>query len=239
MPQLRQIITSKPARLAALAACLMAAVGAVTAWRLGLDWATLKGLWHGGKSLIEAHPWALFLALVFLPGLPVPVSALLLAAGIVWRANPVSACLLSLLALTINMTWTYWVAAGPARRLIEMIIRSTSLKIPDLPRQDHLRLILVLRLTPGIPLFFQNYLLGFLRAPFQLYLPLSVALNGLMSSGIVLVGAGASDGRFAPAVSGVALVVVAVVLTRWLRAWLERRKATVATAAEPDPAAEI
>jgi len=223
----RTIITHKSLRIAA-AGAVVALVVMIVAWQAGFDRAALKSLWIESEAFVRARPWALFLAIVVLPGLPFPVSALLLVAGIVWREHPLGACLFSLAALSLNMTWTYWVAAHPGRRLIERLIRLTALRLPDLSQQDHLGMILVMRLTPGIPLFFQNYLLGFLRAPFRLYLPLSIVLTGLMSSGIVLAGAGASDGRFAVTLTGIALVVVAIILTRWFRAWLEKRKAAAA-----------
>ena len=223
MGLLKEIITHKLARLA-LAGAVVALAVLLAAWEAGFDRAAMVALWAQFERFVGDHPGILFAALVILPGLPFPVSALLFVAGVTWRENPLGGCALSIAALSLNMTWTYWVAAGPGRRLIERLIRLSSIKLPDLPRKDHLRLILVLRLTPGIPLFFQNYVLGCMRPPFRLYLLLSIVINGVFSSGFVLVGAGASDGRFAPAVTGIALVVVAVVLTRWLRSWLERRR---------------
>ena len=221
-------IASKPFRFA-VAGMVVVLAAVLVAWQAGFDRAALAAAWAGTEEFLQARPWALFVALVVLPGLPFPVSVLLLAAGVAWHDDPLGACLLCVAALTINMSWTYWVAAGPGRRLVEWFIRWSSLKIPDLPRSDHLRLILVMRLTPGIPLFFQNYVLGFMRAPFRLYLPISIVLNGLFSSGLVLVGAGVSDGRFAPVIGGVALVgggadpdqVAAAWLAamQWGRAW--------------------
>lgn len=233
---LKKLLARKSFRLAVAAAAVVAASAVVLVWQTDCDRAALEAWWLRSKVLLQHHPWAMFLALVILPGLPFPVSALLVAAGVVWHDHPAFACLFSLSALALNMTWTYWFAAGPARRLIERVIRSTGMSLPDLPRRNHVRLILILRLTPGIPLFLQNYVLGVLRAPFRLYLPLSILLTGIMSSGIVLVGAGATDGRFAPALTGIALVVVAVTATKWLRAWLDKRKAA---ASDTDPAAEI
>lgn len=235
MSLFRTILGRKSTRFVLVALAVMAVACAWLAWRNGLNRAALDALWGDSKVLLEAHPVALFVALAVLPGLPFPVSLLIVAAGVVWHDHPFWACVLTMTALALNMTWTYWVAAYPARRLVERVIRSTRWSLPDLPRQNHVRLILVMRLTPGIPLFFQNYLLGVLRPPFRLYLPLSILLLGPMNCGLVLLGAGATDGRFAPALTGIALVVVAVTLTKWLRAWLERRKA----AALPDPAAEI
>jgi len=132
--------------------------------------------------------------------------------------------LLCLLALSLNFSWTYWLAAKPARGVVEKLIAATSIKIPDLPRGDHLKLILVLRLTPGIPMFFQNYLLGFLRAPFLLYLAISILCIGITGSGIVLTGAGLSDGRLMPALTGVSLIVLGLVVTHLIRGWLAKRK---------------
>lgn len=203
----------------------LAATG--VAWKLGYDLADLKALWISVNGYLVRHPSALFWAIVILPGLPVPMSALLFTAGVVWRDRPVMACALCLLAMSLNFTWTYWLAAGPARRLIEKFLAATSVRIPELPQGDQLKLILVMRLTPGIPLFFQNYLLGFLRAPFHLYFPLSMLCAGVIGIGVILSGVGLADGRLVPALSGVSLIVVGAVLTQLVRGWLAKRKRAV------------
>jgi len=220
---LRGHLASKPWRFAAAGSVVLLAAVLVV-WQAGFDRAAIAAAWSQTEAFLQARPWALFIALAVLPGLPFPVSALLLAAGVAWNDRPVWACGLSLCALAINMSWTYWVAAHPGRRLVERFISWSGMKIPDIRHGDQLRLILVLRLTPGIPLFFQNYALGFVRAPFRLYLPLSIVINGVFSCGIVLVGAGVSDGKSLPVISGVALLVVAVVVTKWLRARVLRRR---------------
>jgi uncharacterized membrane protein YdjX (TVP38/TMEM64 family) len=93
-----------------------------------------------------------------------------------------------------------------------------------LPRGDHLRLILIMRLTPGIPFFLQNYLLGFLRAPFLLYLPISILANGIIGTGFVLSGVGLADGNLMPTITGVSLIAVGVVLTQMIRRWLAKKR---------------
>ena len=197
---------------------------AAVAWRMGYGLAELKALWTSMNGYLVSHPSALFWAIVILPGLPVPMSALLFTAGVVWRDRPVMACALCLLAMSLNFTWTYWLAAGPARRLIEKLLVATSVRVPELPQGDHLKLILVLRLTPGIPLFFQNYLLGFLRAPFHLYFPLSMLCTGVIGIGVILSGVGLADGRLVPALSGLSLIVLGAVVTQAVRGWLAKRK---------------
>ena len=214
--------------MAALLVLMLAA--AVVAWKMGLNLAFLKGLWLGVNDYLVKNPFSLFWALVFLPGLPIPTSALLFTAGVVWRQQPVMACLLCLLAMLLNLAWTYWLAAKPARGLVEKLLAAASIQIPDLPRGDHLKLILVMRLTPGFPFFFQNYLLGFMRAPFLLYLSVSMLCSGIVGTGVVLSGVGLADGKLMPAISGVALIALGAVVTQLVRSWLAKRR-TAASAA--------
>ena len=224
MELLRKLLRLRQVRIALVCMTGLALLAAGIAWQMGVDLAALKGWWEQLNAYLVKHPSALFWALVFLPGLPIPTSALLFTAGVVWRDRPVMACLLSLLAITLNLTWTYWLAAGPARRLVEKILKASEIKIPDLPRGDHLKLILVMKLTPGFPFFVQNYLLGFLRAPFHLYLPISILCNGVIGTGVVLSGVGLADGKLMPALTGISLIAVGVILTQMVRGWLAKRK---------------
>ena len=227
MKLLKKLLSHRRVRIGLAAMGVLALAGGVVAWQAGLDLADLKAGWDQVNAYLVENPWALFVALVVLPGLPVPTSLLLLTAGVVWKEQPLMACLLCLLALALNLTWTYWLAARPARRLVEKLLSATAIQIPELPRGDHLKLILVMRLTPGIPLFFQNYLLGFLRAPFHLYLPISILCTGVIGSGVVLSGAGLADGKLKWAITGVSLIVLGGVLTHLLRGWLAKRKLKV------------
>lgn len=231
MEMLRKLLSHRRVRIGLAGMCVLALAAGLLAWKSGVDLADLKLLWGQVNAYLVKNPWALFVALVVLPGLPVPTSLLLLTAGVVWKERPMMACGLCLLALALNLTWTYWLAAGPARRLVEKMLAATAIQIPELPRGDHLKLILVMRLTPGIPLFFQNYLLGFLLAPFWLYLPISLLCTGVIGCGVVLSGAGLADGKLKWAITGVSLIVLGGVLTHLLRGWLGQRKLR----AEHDP----
>lgn len=223
----RKLLRHRWVQIGSVTMLLVGLLGGFLAWKMGVDLGHLKEAWKISEAFLVKNPWALFAALVILPALPVPMSLLLLTAGVVWKDRPIMACLICLLALALNQTWTYWVAAVPARKLVEKLLVASSIQIPDLPRGDHLKLILVLRLTPGIPLFFQNYLLGFLRAPYHLYLPISVLCSGVIGCGVVLSGAGLADGKLKWAITGVSLIVLGGVLTHAIRGWLGRRKKRV------------
>lgn len=191
------------------------------AWKLGVDLAMVKGWWGHAEMFLKERPWWLFAGLIVLPALPIPTSALLLLAGTVWRDRPVAACAICLLAMALNMSWTYWAAAGPGRGLVVKLLDAMGLRVPELPKGNDLRVILLMRLTPGFPFFVQNYLLGFFRVPFRLYLPVSMACSGMISVGVVLSAAGVADGNLTPVLSGVALIVVGLVVVQMVRQKLQ------------------
>lgn len=176
---------------------------------------------HVGNRLAD-HPFALFLALAVLPGLPFPTSPLIFLVGVVWREQPIHGCAVCLLATAINMSWTYALAAGPGRRLVEGLARRLDRNLPDLASASHLQALLLLRLMPGVPFFLQNYVLGYLRLPFGFYLGASLGCNGLMACGLVLTGAGVATGAWKPVLSGVGLLVAAVILVKVARKVLDR-----------------
>jgi uncharacterized membrane protein YdjX (TVP38/TMEM64 family) len=209
-------------RLAGVA--LVLGVGALLlAWKLGVDGAAVKSAWKQAEGFLILRPWLLFAGLVVLPALPIPTSALLLLAGTVWRDRPVMACAICLLAMALNMSWTYWMAARPGRGLVVKLLTVMGLQIPELPKGNDLRAILLMRLTPGFPFFVQNYLLGFFRVPFRLYLPVSIGCNGMVSVGVILSAAGVAGGNLVPILSGTALIIAGLVVVQWVKSKVLRR----------------
>jgi uncharacterized membrane protein YdjX (TVP38/TMEM64 family) len=223
MAKWQQIIGDRRTHRLAGVLFILGAGAALLAWRLGLDEVQLKAAWHGMENFLMERPWLLFVGLAVLPGFMVPTTALLILAGTVWSDHPVTACAVSLVATTLNMSWTYWVAARPGRGLAEKLLAATAVQIPALPLGNHLRMILIVRLTPGVPLFLQNYVLGFFRVPFRLYLPVSIGCNGLFTIGVVLSTAGVANGNVLPLLSGVALVALGLVVVQWIKAKILKR----------------
>ena len=224
MEMIRKLLSDRRIRAGLVVFAGLVSVSGWIAWKMGVNLADLKDWLALLNEFLTKNPWTLFVAIVILPGFPFPLTPLLFTAGVVGRQQPVTACLLCLLALTLNLVWTYWLAAGPGRKMVENFLSSSSVKIPELPEGSHLKLILILKLTPGIPHFFQNYLLGFLRVPFLIYLPVSVACSGVIGSGVVLSGVGLGNGKLADAMTGIWLIVIGIVLTQLIRGWLARRK---------------
>ncbi|MCX6875089.1 MAG: hypothetical protein NTW21_14955 [Verrucomicrobia bacterium] len=203
-----------------LAGALMACVGWLI---LGPD--AVGMLWRAKDHILDVcrtHPAVLFAALVILPGFGFPASALLVLAGAAWGSDWRS-CALALVAMFLNMSWTYLLAAGPARSLIARVLGTRWDRWRTMGHGDRLRLAVLLRVTPGVPLFVQNYLLGLLAVPFLPYLLISVPINGIFVVGIVLTGGAIFEGRVGVAITGIAILVAAVLGVRLLRARFKSR----------------
>ena len=221
----KRLLSNRRFCLLVAAALLAGMILLLLGWKFGVDGAVLGASWKQLENFLLLRPWLLFAGLVILPALPVPTSALLLLAGTVWRDTPVMACGICLLALGINITWTYWLAAYPGRGMVVKLMAFLGLALPESSKDNHLRLILLVRLTPGFPFFVQNYLLGFFRVPFWLYLPVSLCCSGIISAGVVLSAAGVADGNLVPIFTGVALIVVGFLVVQWIKARILKRGA--------------
>jgi uncharacterized membrane protein YdjX (TVP38/TMEM64 family) len=178
------------------------------------------------KQLVEdlggQYPWLLFLALVVLPGLGFPASPLLLLAGALWGCN-VRSCLLAMAAVMLNIAWTHIVAAGPGHSLISRQLGDRWQRWRNVPRSDLFRLAFILRVTPGVPLFAQNYLLGLLGVPLRTSLLIALPLTGLQVSGYVLTGGAVLQGRFGVVLAGICLLLVLAIGMRLVRSRLGAR----------------
>ena len=127
------------------------------------------------------------------------------------------ACAIGVFATAINMTWTYWVAAHPGRGLVERLLKFLEIQLPKLTTSDAVWLVLFFRVTPGIPFFLHNFILGFLRVPFRIYLPLSVVLSGAFTVGFMLSAGAIFKGESGVAIVGISILAGAVAVTGLLR----------------------
>jgi uncharacterized membrane protein YdjX (TVP38/TMEM64 family) len=195
------------------------------AWRYGLGLDDLAAWGQAGLLWLRERPMLLLLAIVVLPGLPVPAAPLLILAGAVLtpRFGAVMAVLMTWAALACNMAWTYWVASGPGRRQVDRLLGLLDVRLPALSPSNALRLALLVRVTPAIPLFLQNLVLGFLRIPFRVYVAVSAMVQLVYVTGFVVLGESLQAGRARLGLAAIALVVIAVVVAGYLRERLYRR----------------
>ena len=112
-------------------------------------------------GFLREHLIVLFIAIVVLPGIGFPMTPLYLVAGPAYGSSMgvVMSCVIILCASTLNMIWTYFVAAGVLHKYVEKVLNYLNYGFPEVKGQEHVQMILIMRVTPGIPLVVQNYLL--------------------------------------------------------------------------------
>jgi uncharacterized membrane protein YdjX (TVP38/TMEM64 family) len=197
----------------------------VWAWNEGVTPTDVKRWLEQMLKFLREHPAILFFAACILPALPLPASPFIILMGVVYTplVGTPGAVALAILAMGINMSWTWWIASGPARNWVERLIERYEFTIPKLGTGGAVQLICILRLTPGFPFFVQNLILGFLRVPFRLYLLLSLGLTSVFTAGFVISGGAILAGKGALALGGLVLIMLAVVLTNLLRKKLSKK----------------
>ncbi|MFW6258468.1 MAG: VTT domain-containing protein [Halochromatium sp.] len=170
----------------------------------------------------EADPLSFFLLMAVLPALGFPITPLFVLAGAVF--GTLLGLLGSLLALAANLVLCHWIAHSGLRPYLERLLARTRYRLPsfDGRQRSALRFTLLLRITPGVPLFIKNYLLGFSGIPLRLHFRVSMLLTGAYGAGFVLLGESMLKRNLAEATIGLLVVVVialaVLLLRRLLRA---------------------
>ncbi|MEM6911553.1 MAG: hypothetical protein AAF555_08200 [Verrucomicrobiota bacterium] len=182
---------------------------------------TIRELWTGmGDS-----PALIFLAFCLLPALPLPISLTLAFFGplLIAQLGFGPAYSLILVAEALCMSWAYFVSAHPGRKLMLRLLAWRKITLPEFSQGDLLRFLVVFRITPGIPFFLQNIVLGVLRVPFWPYLLLSIPPQALYAFAFLKTGQGLLEGEAAPLVIGLGVLILAAVLVSWLRKKAKQR----------------
>ena len=158
----------------------------------------------------------LFLAIAVLPGLILPVAPLLGLAGLWGGENgPWLSCLFCVLSISVNLTWTYWLARGPARGFLIKLLSRTRFRLPDSAPDNILEWALILRLTPGVPFIFSNYGLGLLGMAYIPYMMVSFPILAFTACGYVLAFAGIFGGEWKYLWAGCSIIIISILLGRF------------------------
>lgn len=206
-----------------LSAVVLLALAALAWWLWG--GAIKDAMLHTMEVVRAAGPAVFFGAMALLPMAGFPLSPFTLTAGPVFGpsmgAGMVIAC--AILAVTINVSLSYWLAAKALRPTCEWLLARLGRSLPEGPAKSSLELTLVLRLVPGTPFFVQSYLLGLARVPFwKVYLPVSVATPSAYIVALVLAGDAIGRGdKLTLALAG-ALCLVVVLALHFFRKRLQK-----------------
>jgi uncharacterized membrane protein YdjX (TVP38/TMEM64 family) len=213
--------------VAKLSVVAVVLVGGAAALLFGVD---IRGAIDEGMDVVRhAGPVAFFTAMALLPAVAVPGSVFTLTAGPVFgeRLGMPAVLALSLAAFTVNLVLTYALARRALRPFLVKWIVRLGYKVPDVDAGDLTDLTIVLRVTPGIPFFVQNYLLGIAGVPLGRYLLISCLAVWLYTTGFVLFGDALLNGEGRMAMVAVSVLVVAAVGAHWARKHYGKKKELV------------
>ncbi len=155
----------------------------------------------------RAGPLPFFCALAVLPAFGMPALAFTLTAGPLFgKTLGMPAVLaLTLAAMTVNMALAWWLARHALRPQVEGLVTRLGHRIPQVPPGDETALIVLLRVTPGVPFFVQNWLMGLAEIPFGKYMAVSCLTAWPHAAAWVFFGEKLKEGRGA-------LILLAVLL---------------------------
>ncbi len=187
----------RPNRALLLKLAVVAAVGVVGAVLLARGY-NVKALVQQGLDLIRsAGPVTFFLAMLLLPAVGAPLSFFSLTAGSVFgpQLGLPLVMVLSLSAIALNMALSYVLASRAFRPLLESLVKRLGYRLPQVDSGDVTDLIVLLRVTPGVPFPAQNYLLGLAGVPFVRYLLVSCLIQLPINGAVIFFGEALLHGK--------------------------------------------
>lgn len=233
-----EIVTEKkklPLVQLAVVGAVLAVIGAGVVYAVG--WKTVLEAVLQLKTTVltrvaAAGPVVFFGAMAVLPSVGVPNSPFALAAGPVFgeRLGLPLVSLLGLGAITLNLTLTYWLARRWLRPVCGRMLERFGYRLPAVETGDVTDLIVLIRVTPVLPFFVQNYLLGLADVPFVRYLMVSIAIQGSLNVAFILFGDALNQGRGGMVITTILLIAMLAVGTHLLRKHYGKKKVAAALA---------
>jgi uncharacterized membrane protein YdjX (TVP38/TMEM64 family) len=184
-------------------------------------------------GLRDAGPAVFFAAMALLPAIGFPMMAFTLSAGPVFGSTlgPGWVITWSLLAVTVNLLLSYWLANRALRPLVSRLLTRFNYRLPENATGDGWQVTLITRLAPGAPYWVQSYLLGLIRVPLAPYLAVSLLVMAGYLVAIVLGGDALSQGNGRMMVAAVGLLVIFIAALQLMRKRAARRATALPTLA--------
>ena len=177
-----------------------------------------EAYWGWMKRTSEQHATYLLLAVAILPGFGCPVSPLLILCGTLKAktGSMFSAWMLTSIAMWVNAAWTYFFASGPGRAFSQKLLDKFSKNKITIPQAQGYELAILLRVTPGVPLPFQNYFLGVSGVSPKVYWTITLPVQGAWVYGFLVFGDGLLQGNSKLIITGIGLLVALALIARML-----------------------
>lgn len=187
----------------------------------------MRALVERGLDLLRAAgPVAFFTGMALAPLAAVPMLAFSLPAVALYgeRFGTAGVVALALVAVTINFCLGYALARRGLRPLLSGIVARLGYRLPEVEAGDATDLIILLRVTPGVPFFAQNYLAGLAQVPFGRYLLVSTVIAWPLNVAFLLFGDALLHGKGKVALLSFCVLAALITATHLVRKHYERRK---------------
>lgn len=207
------------------AVVLVAAVAVLVLLLKGVHLGALIG--QAGDWVARVGPGAYFLAMAVLPAFGVPATVFTFTAGPAFgpRLGMGWVIAAGTAAISVNIALTYWIARCLLRTWVERLVARLGYRMPEVENADMTDLIVIFRVTPGIPLFVQNYLLGLADAPVVRYLVISYIISWPMTTAYIWFGDTLRRGKGGMILAALGAIVALAAATHVLRRHYASRKA--------------
>jgi uncharacterized membrane protein YdjX (TVP38/TMEM64 family) len=201
-------------RIASIVGAL-ASVGLMI-WMLIQHWQTFM-TWKA-----EAGFWPFFAGVAVLPLLGVPITPLLVLAGATFELLPALAgCAL---AFAVNLTLSHLLARRLLRNWLVRMAKRRQYEMPGVGSRNRLTALLLVRVTPGPPLAFKNYVGALIEAPFAAYLTIYWTSTMLYALGFLVLGDSLISASMFEGAAAIALLGVMVMAVLWTLRRLKRKR---------------
>lgn len=180
----------------------------------------LRSAIHEGLQLVRtAGPAVFFLCMIVLPAIGAPLSLFTLTAASLFGTalGMPQVILLAMAAITANIALSYFLASQALHPLFQRIVTQLGYRMPQVAVSDATDLIVLLRVTPGVPFPVQNYLLGLARVPFTRYLAISCLIAFPLNTAFIVLGEALLAGRGRAALLAVLLLLALLAAVNLIR----------------------
>jgi len=197
----------------------------ISAAVVSIGWPTLLAWVSTAFAALKQTPPALYFGTMALVCLfPIPISAFYIASGPLY--GTLTALAWIAVALAFNILISHAIASSWLRPLMARLLEARGFRVPE-PREgsEELMLIVLVRITPGLPFFAQNLLLGLANVDRLRSLLISLPIQMVFAAGFVLLGRSAFDGSAGLAVTAIGLIGSASIAARFVHQRLRKGRA--------------
>lgn len=174
------------------------------------------------EHLTQAHPALYILTLALLPLVGMPVTPLYVLGGLLYGFP--FAFYLGAPALLLNLLIVFGLCQRYLRPWLLYLIQKTGHKLWQINAQETWRITLLVRATPGPPIFLQSYLLALAGVPLKPFLMISWPIECVHLTVFSLSASSAGEGHYGEAIIGLSLIVLVALVPHFIKKCYDRNK---------------